>query len=393
VQRHDAVVAGAGPAGAIAALVLARAGADVALVDRARFPRDKVCGDCLIADSLLLLEELGLSERIAALGHRMGALRVLSPSGRSLRLEGRFVGILRRKLDHELVRCAVEAGAVLYEGCKVTGPRDGGGVLVEGEQGVEEMGARLVILCTGANVLPVDEFGLLERAAPTAMALRAYYRLQPGRLDEDTVVISYVQPILPGYGWIFPMGGGVVNVGCGVFLDDGGPKANLRDLFERYVQGCPATGPAMEGAEPLGPLAGAQIRTGLSGARPSADGVLAAGEAIGMTYSLSGEGIGKAMQSGRLAAEVGLEALEAGDVSAGFLRRYDQRLEAAFRTLFRQYRLAQGALRHPWIPDLLVWKGARSRRLRRELEEIIAETRQPTEAFSWRGAARAVLLP
>jgi flavin-dependent dehydrogenase len=99
------------------------------------------------------------------------------------------------------------------------------------------------------------------------------------------------------------------------------------------------------------------------------------------------------MQSGKLAAEVALEALAARDVSAGFLRRYDQRLERAFRRLFRQYRLAQGALRHPWIPDLVAWKGARSRRLRLELEEIIAERRPPTQVFSWRGAARAVLLP
>jgi flavin-dependent dehydrogenase len=178
-----------------------------------------------------------------------------------------------------------------------------------------------------------------------------------------------------------------------VFLDAGGPKANLRELFHRYVRSCPVTGPAMEGAEPLGPLAGARLRTAFSGACPSGEGVLAAGEAIGMTYSLSGEGIGKAMQSGKLAAEVALEALEAGDVSAAFLARYDSRLEAAFRVLFRQYGLAQKALRHPWMADLVAWKGARSARLRHRLEQIIAEERPPTEVFSLRGAARALLLP
>src|SRR6185503_2413481 len=97
-KRHDVLIVGAGPAGSIAALVLALAGADVGLVERDRLPREKVCGDCLMADS------------VTALGHPMRHMEVVSPNGRRLRLRGRFVGVPRIKLDHELVRCAVEAG-------------------------------------------------------------------------------------------------------------------------------------------------------------------------------------------------------------------------------------------------------------------------------------------
>lgn len=395
MERADVVVAGAGPAGAIAARVLARAGADVLLLEARSFPRPKVCGDALIPDSLALLREEGLFDDVASRAHSADAIRVFAPSGRSVRLAAPFLTIRREHLDEMLVRAAVAAGARLEENVRVAGPRRDGttvtGVDATREGEPFEVEAPLTILATGAASGMLEAFGVRTRSQPSAVALRAYWRVPA--LDPSELVISFERSMLPAYGWIFPMRDGEANIGVSLFLSDGRTSENLRELFVRFTTECEHMRAVLRGAEPLGDVRGAPLRCALEGAEALAPGLLVAGEALGTTYSLSGEGIGKAMESGRLAARTALLALGAGRFDRATLAHYDRALRAArFPEKFAQYKTAQRWLSRSWAADLLTWRAQRSSGVRGMLEAILREEAAPSDLMSAGGMLRTLVL-
>lgn len=395
-QRAQVVVVGAGPAGAVTALSLARDGVDVCLVDAERFPRDKVCGDALIPDSHEVFVRLGLLERVAEVSHPVAAIRVTAPGGDSVRLEVPLMTAPRLRLDAVLVEAAIEAGAQMLSPLSVREPiRDEDGAVC-GIVGVDEGGrqrtvhAPVTVLATGAASRVLDAFGVCVRTTPSALALRGYYRFE--ELDESELIISYEKPVMPGYGWIFPTGNGEANVGVGVFLENGRPPENLRTVFSRFTSECPFIQRLMERATPLGRLEGAPLRCSLEGAAPVADGLLVAGEALGTTYALSGEGIGKAMESGLFAASAATSAVRQGRFDSDALRSYQSALAAAeFPARFEQYRAAQKWLRHTFVVNLLAKRARQSERLRSVLEQILREELPPSEVLSAKGVFRMLL--
>jgi geranylgeranyl reductase family protein len=389
----DAVVVGAGPAGSTAAHLLARGGARTIVLERHRMPRDKSCGDALLPDALAVLRDLGLHDEVRAAGHAIGLVRIYAPNGTPFEVSGEFVTVARRTLDALLVRNAVAAGAALVEGARVSGfERDADGVTVRGtvDGAARAWRAPIVVLACGADSGTARAFGLLRRPAASAVAMRTYWRLRPD-VDASSLRIWYERPLLPGYGWIFPMGGGVFNVGAGVLCDERGGAPNLHELLETFVSQCAAAREDLRGGTPLDPLRGAPLRTSLCGTAPSAERVLACGESVGATCAFTGEGIGKAMQTAQVAAEVALRALSAGRFDAASLREHDERLEARFRTHFRQYDVAQSWLRHPWVVNFVASRARRSTRVRRALEDALAERGPPTAVLSLPGLARALI--
>jgi menaquinone-9 beta-reductase len=390
-KLFDAVVVGAGPAGSVAALTLARAGKDVLLLEKHQTPRDKICGDALIPDSIAVLDELGLLDQVRALGHPAAAIRVYSPNGSHMDVKGTYVTLRRLHLDKLLFDAAEASGATVVQGLAATGfetDHDEARVLTK----AGPIRARLVVLATGGASKMLAKFGVEHRSQPSAVALRAYYRLRDD-VPQDNLHIWYEKPILPGYGWIFPMGDHLFNVGAGVFYDTGDDHPNLRDLFAQFCADCPQAASMMEGAELVTELKGAPLRSALTGAKPSAERLLLAGETVGSTYSFSGEGIGKAMATGGLAAQHTLRALESGDTSAAALGAYDVELETRFREKFRHYEIAQKWL--GWEPavNLMTWKANRSERVMSILEDVVTERRNPTEILSLWGMAKTLLLP
>lgn len=384
----DVVVVGAGPAGSIAALTLARSGLRVTVLEASPLGRDKVCGDALIPDSLALLERVGLAAEVAARSHPIEAIRVTAPCGAEVRLNAPVRTCPRARFDRLLADAAIAAGARLVDHARVAGPCEGG-VIAERDGREERFTAPIVILATGAASGILRAFGVCERTTPSALALRGYFEI--GGLDERELVISYEDPVLPGYGWVFPVGGGVANVGVGVFLDEGRPPENLRALLARFTSECPHVAALMQNAEPSSRLEGAPLRCNLEGAKPLADGLLLAGETIGTTYALSGEGIGKAMESGELAADTARSALEAGRTDAFFLSRYREALESRrFPARFAQYRAAQRWLKHRAVVNLLAKRARSSSSLRGTLEAILREEVPPDEVLSARGMLRTL---
>ena len=353
--RFDEVVVGAGPAGSVAALVLARSGARVALADKAAFPRHKACGDLVGPRGVQVLADLGL--RVPDAGQGSDLLAV-GPSGRRSKLPaftgrtypGHGVVVPRIALDHALREAALEAGAVPARAriTAVEAGKDGRVNAVIGSDG-RRLAGEVIIAADGA-LSPVARLaGMLDPdTALWGFAIRAYV---PAEVPLPLLVLLDASPwrIYPGYGWLFPGAGGQANVGIGVGLGNSRRQAQLRDDLARLVALLGQRGDLGGDARP-GPVIGGWLRMGGAGAPPAAGNVLLAGDAAGLINPLQGEGIGPAMVSARLAAE----AVLAGPARAG--REYAQAVEATFgrymsgasalqRALLRRPRTASAGMR------------------------------------------------
>ncbi len=395
MAASDVIVVGGGPAGAIASLVCARAGLSVVLLEKSRTPRDKVCGEALIPDALDLLRRLNIHSEVAASAWQVEGMRIYSPNGSHVDVRGECLTIRRRVLDSTLLGIAEREGVEVIDGAEATGFMAGPhcAVLTADRSGEPlDLRSRIVILATGASSKALRSFAVPHRQAPSAVAARTYFKAPVGR-PQKQLRIWFERPILPFYGWIFPLGDDIFNAGVGAAFSNRRRKANLRELFVRFTEECPGASALLEGGEQLSPLKGAPLRTALTGAKPSTDRLLVTGEAAGTTYPLTGEGIGKAMETAELAAEVAIEAVGNGRFDRSDLERYDELLERRFRRAFRQYEAAQRWLRYPFIADLLARKARRHEAVRGMLGDMLAERRYPTEVLSVWGIMKLLLRP
>jgi menaquinone-9 beta-reductase len=390
-STYDALIVGAGPAGAAAAWALARAGRRVALVDREAFPRDKTCGDGLIPDALGALEAMGLRDAVAREAAAPRALRIYAPSGRAVVLRGAFLCVPRLRLDALLVGAATNAGAELLAPLAALAPieehgRVAGARFKDGA-GTRELRAPITLLATGANATVLKAFGFPAPLKPNAVAGRAYVRVPPDvAAQHPDLTIVYERSLCPGYGWIFPGPGDRYNIGVGFFADGRTATPSLHALWESFRTRFPPVRDLLARSEPLTEFRGAPLRTGLQHEPLGRPGVLLLGDAAAMTYPTTGEGIGKAMQSGLLAARLVVAHRPAGVHTA-----YDAEFRREYQARYRAYRTAQAWSSRPWLLNLLAARADAGQFVRGELEALIAETGNPLRLFSVTGIVRAAL--
>jgi menaquinone-9 beta-reductase len=253
-----------------------------------------------------------------------------------------------------------------------------------------EIACRWLVLATGATPGALLAAGLCERRTPSAMALRTYVRHEGLAAQIPNLRFVWHRRMRGGYGWIFPARDGLFNIGVGLLdshvdaakesLEGRRQGPNLRALFDDFLRVDPVAARLMREGTPLGELKGAPLRCDLEGAQVAAPGVLVAGDAAGATYAFSGEGIGKALETGIAAAE---SLLSHGD-DQSVLADYRARLDL-LRPRFQMYRKAASFNRYPWLVSLVVWRARHSRRTIARLSDILNERRLPGSLLSWRG--------
>lgn len=383
----DVAIIGAGPAGSIAAHQLAARGYRVLMLDRAGFPRDKSCGGGLIADSIECLRRVGAYDKVAASAYRATMGKVYSPSRLELAVPGEYLVLRRDRLDLILARYAVAAGAVFARGTVTDVRTDGDGLVscLVREYPERPLTARVVLIATGARVVLLQRLGMVIRRQPSAIATRCYVRSEA---DLKELIISYDREIIPGYAWIFPLGCGEYNVGCGVFFNGTKPPGvNLRTMLDRFASRFPAAVRLFERGEKISRNLSSPLRCSLAGARMQQGPVLAIGETIGATFPFTGEGIGKAMESAEIAATIVHEFLESGD--ADRLRAYPAEVERRLGPRYKGYRIAQRWLSRAWLNDFVARRAQKSEFLRTALAGILTEQVDPDVVFSVRGIVRS----
>lgn len=402
----EVLVVGAGPAGSSAAITLARAGLDVVLVDSHAFPRDKVCGDGLIPDAHHALARLGLLDEVMAQAQASGFVGCIGPRGGRIDVPGVLAVLPRKQLDLIVCRAAVAAGARMFAPVRFTAPIEANGVVVGARlhhgDATREVRARWVLLATGAVPQALLAAGMSSRHTPSGVALRGYVRndAMVGRITALEIV--WHRALTPGYGWIFPCREGVFNIGVGIADSHNEHKGgkltkqevNLRQVMEDFQRVYAPARELMQGGTLLGPMKGAPLRCTLEGARYTRPGLLVVGEAAGSTYSFTGEGIGKALETGIHAAEAvlagGIQAESGAALDASVRADYEARL-LALKPRFDLYQRANVVNRHPWLTDLLIWRARRSPRIVRRMSGVLNETSNPGNLVSVKGFTRLFL--
>jgi menaquinone-9 beta-reductase len=407
-RRFDAVVIGGGPSGAACAYWLAEAGRDVLLLEKKRYPREKTCGDGLTPRSVKQLHDIGLAQELAEY-HRFEGLRSIA-FGRTLELRWPehpdfpsfgYV-ITRSDLDQLVAERAEKAGATLWEEAEALAPIVEGG-LVRGavvsrahsvDPPVTEVRAKYLVVADGANSRFGRSLGTSRnRSYPLGMAIRGYY--ESPRHDEPWIeshldIRDKAGNVLPGYGWIFPVGDGRVNVGVGLLSTFNRWKAvNTTHLMESFVSYAPESW-GLRAETSCGPPTGGRLPMGMSVGPHTGPTYVVVGDAGGAINPFNGEGIAYAYETGRMAAAAVDDALATGRGTA--LRAYETELEQTYGLYFKVARAFVKIIGRPELMKVLVSTGMHSRTLMEWVLRIMANLLRPDELGPAEAAYRAVAL-
>ncbi len=398
----DVIVVGAGPSGSTAAYYMAQAGLNVLLIEKSRFPREKVCGDGLTPRAVKALVAMGVDVSEQAGWLRNKGLRVIA-GGLRLELDwpelGSFPGYglvrTRAQLDEQLARRAQAAGAKLLEGCTVTGPvldDDGriAGVTVATEAENSKASApersrgsrhthraRVVVAADGNSSRLSVAMGLRKRSdRPLGVAVRTYYK---SPRDKDDYLESWLDlwdgdRLLPGYGWIFGMGDGTSNVGLGL-LNTSPAFGNIdyRALLRSWLRSTPEEWGYVE-ENRTEPVRGAALPMGFNRTPHYFRGLLLAGDAAGLVNPFNGEGIAYAMESGELLAQLVAQALARPTRAEAerVLRGYSEALQRAYGGYYTLGRHFVDLIGRPQVMRYLTRRGMTHPQLMRLALKLMA---------------------
>ncbi|MEM4348428.1 MAG: NAD(P)/FAD-dependent oxidoreductase [Candidatus Anstonellaceae archaeon] len=386
---YDAIVVGGGPAGSTAAAFLSRKGRKVLLLEKEAWPRNKTCGDAISGKSVGVLRELGLTEELEKADHgEVTGLTFSSPNGTVVTIpfkgsDGQIAkGYVCRRMvyDHILWNCA-KSTCDAYDGTAVVGVIKNNGKIVgvkaKDKSGREmEFQGKIIIGADGVSSLIAREIrGSEVDPQHTCIAYRAYYSGITGM--NSTLEIHFVKSIMPGYFWIFPLEKGLANVGVGMVMSDMKKgNVNLHQAMLDIIQKNPLFKERFATATQASPISAWSLPFGSKRRKVSGEGVLLVGDAAGLVDPFSGEGIGNAMTSGKIAAAIADEALSKGDTSAEALAKYDQALWNEIGNELQTSYAMQKLGRIEWLLNFVVNKAATSPKAR----EAIAGTFSNEEA-------------
>ncbi|NJL76062.1 MAG: geranylgeranyl reductase family protein [Saprospiraceae bacterium] len=369
--QTDICIVGAGPAGAAAALKLSYLGIPCVLVEKAKFPRDKVCGDAIGPKVLMLLGRLDTSIRDrfeTAFDIQLGiwGLRLGSPNGKQFDVPFNVLANVnnapgcvskRMDFDHFLVQEVQRRANITYleETEIVEYQKNKEGYLVRAKKDSIEISCKLLLVANGAySAFTRHHAGFENDPKHYAAAVRAYYKYVKPISVGNFIELYFLKDIQPGYFWIFPLPNGYVNVGLGMRSDHvSKKKVNLSKSLQEIVSQHPEFKARFENAQLEGKVLGYGLPLGSKKRTLSGDHYLLLGDAGHLIDPLSGEGIGNAVYSGFIAAEQAKKCLEQNNFSASFLADYDTRVDRVLRSEMKISYLLQRMLNNYTIANII----------------------------------------
>jgi len=382
----DAIILGGGPAGSIAAMYLHKLGKNVLLVDRAQFPRDKVCGDAQGRKAAAIMKELGIYEEYERLpGQKIYGITLSSPNGTQIDIDIRS----RDEPAPGYVHTRMIFDNFLFENAKklvdtrvfnVTDiiTEDGyvKGIIGTNENGQkEEIRSNIILGADGANSILAIKLNLNKNPPEHhIVALRAYYKNVSNM--SDRIELHLIKNLLPGYFWIFPLPNGEANVGLGMVKEDVQKKdIDLRKSIIKEIEQNPLFAGRFKDAELVGPIVGWNLPIASYHRKCYGNGFMLLGDAASLIDPLSGEGIGNAMISGKIAAQVAVEAIEKNDFSEKFFKKYDNLLwDTIGDEIKTSYRIQKLGKMFPNLIDKLLVKASKDEDFRKRVEKLLPYT-------------------
>lgn len=381
----DIAILGAGPAGCACALELSNSGLKVLLIDKAAFPRDKICGDALSPD---VVKQLGMiSESLAQRFEQhpkkqfIRGIRMYSPSGNMAELDlnlekpGALNGYTMTRLHFDQIlaeEVKAQPAITIWENTEVSAiTQQQDGINLQSSKGT--INAKMLFAADGAQSMAAKQLTnrKLDREHHCG-ALRQYYTNVSFPLSTDRIELHFIQDVLPGYVWIFPMSDNTANVGIGMLSSAlAKKKVNLRQTLEHVLHHDDRFKQRFAQAQSLENSKGFGIPIGSKKFVLSGNYFLLGGDAAHLVDPLSGEGIGNALRSGRFAAKHLIKCFEQQRFDADFNTQYDQVIYKLLQREFQLSRFVQRLFQHPRAVNLFVSAAAKSKRYRRLLQHLL----------------------
>ncbi len=408
MKETDIVIIGAGPAGCSTSLFLAKHKIPHTIIDKAIFPRDKVCGDALSGKTVYVLNQLDTSivpqfakqssEFIDSWGVKFAA-----PNGKSIDIpfkkdiskEKYPPGFIakRKDFDFELFKRLDKNFATIYEGTEVSDiVKVDGGYKISCKNSTSNFELPISKLVIGAegdrSVVAKKLAGIKKENDHYCAGIRAYYDGVEGMHSQNFIELHFLEDMLPGYFWIFPLPNGQANIGAGMLSSSvSKKKVNLKEDMLKAIANNPTIKHRFKNAKLIGDIQGWGLPLGSKKRNLSGDGFLLVGDAGSLIDPFTGEGIGNALYSGMMAADFIAAAVKQDRYDAAFLKAYD---EAFYTRQWDELKLShtmQKLCKYPWLFNLVVNKAHKNKTLRETIScmfedlDLRAKLRNPLFYF------------
>jgi menaquinone-9 beta-reductase len=389
-MNPQVLVVGGGPSGAAAAYWLAEDGVDVLLVEKKTYPRDKACGDGLTPRAVRQLVDMGFEfgddiHRIVGLRSYAGDIMLEMPWPEHSIYPNWGATLRRADLDGRVTALAETRGAKVLQGVEARAIVDGGELMAvelhhKDGSDAERVTPQFVVIADGSLSRFGRELGTERRRDyPFGLAVRGYWaspNADDGFIESQLDIRDARGRSMPGYGWVFPLGDGTVNVGAGLVSTFKGWKdVNTGDILDAYLAELPEHWEIA--GDPLARPIGGKLPMAFSVGPKSGRDWVVVGDAAGSVNPFNGEGIDYAYETGRLAAGVIAEALASGRPEV--LATYDRALIDEYAAYHRVARIFLEAIGNPSVMRTLVTVGMRSQTLMEWVLKVMANLLEPEE--------------